>query len=39
MALSETRSAHLEGRITKSKGAYFTDTLKRLVQYHATREA
>ncbi len=30
MALSETRQAHLEGRITKSRGAYFTDMLQRL---------
>jgi hypothetical protein len=29
-ALSETRQAHLEGRILKTRGAYFTDTLKRL---------
>jgi hypothetical protein len=29
-AYSETRQAHLESRIRKSKGAYFTDTLKRL---------
>ena len=28
MTLSETRQAHLEGRIKKSKGAYFMDTLK-----------
>jgi hypothetical protein len=39
MALSETRQAHLEGRIAKSRGAYFTDTLKRLAQCHAPREA
>ena len=31
-ALSETRQAHLEGRIVKTRGAYFTDTLKRLAQ-------
>jgi hypothetical protein len=31
-ALSETRQAKLEGRILKSKGAYFTDTLKRLAE-------
>jgi hypothetical protein len=37
MALSETRQAHLEGRIHKSKGAYFTDTLKRLHQLHEQR--
>lgn len=37
MALSETRQAHLEGRILKTKGAYFTDTLKRLTQYHEQR--
>lgn len=30
MALSETKQAHLERRITKSRGAYFTDTLKHL---------
>ena len=29
-ALSETRQAHLEGRVLKTRGAYFTDTLKRL---------
>ena len=38
MALSETHQAHLEGRIAKSRGAYFTDTLKRLAQYRATRK-
>jgi hypothetical protein len=37
MALSETRQAHLEGRILKTKGAYFTDTLSRLAQYHEQR--
>jgi hypothetical protein len=37
MALSETRQAHLEGRILKNKGAYFTDTLKRLYQMHEQR--
>ena len=37
MALSETRQAHGEGRILKSKGAYFTDTLKRLHQMHEQR--
>jgi Replication initiator protein A len=37
MALSETRQAHLEGRILKNKGAYFTDTLKRLHQMHEQR--
>jgi hypothetical protein len=37
MALSETRQARLEGRILKSKGAYFTDTLKRLHQMHEQR--
>jgi Replication initiator protein A len=37
MALSETRQAHREGRILKTKGAYFTDTLKRLNQYHEQR--
>lgn len=31
-ALSETRQAKLEGRILKSRGAYFTDTLKRLAE-------
>jgi hypothetical protein len=31
-ALSETRQAKLEGRIIKSRGAYFTDTLKRLAE-------
>lgn len=36
MALSETRQGQLEGRITKSRGAYFTDTLKRLSQYRST---
>jgi hypothetical protein len=39
MALSETRQAQLEGRIAKTRGAYFTDILKRLSHYHATREA
>ena len=39
MALSETKQAHLEGRILKTKGAYFTDTLKRLAQYHEVRQA
>jgi hypothetical protein len=29
-ALSETRTAHVEGRIHKNKGAYFTDVVKRL---------
>lgn len=37
MALSETKQAHLEGRITKTRGAYFTDTLKRLSRHHTTR--
>ncbi len=37
MALSETRQAQLEGRIIKSRGAYFTDILKRLVQLHPTK--
>jgi hypothetical protein len=36
MALSETRQGQLEGRIARSRGAYFTDTLKRLTQYHTT---
>jgi Replication initiator protein A len=31
-ALSETHQAHLEGRIVKTRGAYFTDTLKRLAE-------
>jgi hypothetical protein len=39
MALSETRQAHLEGRITKTRGAYFTDTLKRLSRHLATPNA
>jgi hypothetical protein len=39
MALSETHQAQLEGRITKTRGAYFTDTLKRLAQYRAPQEA
>jgi hypothetical protein len=34
-AISETRQAHLEGRILKSRGAYFHDTLKRLASYRA----
>jgi hypothetical protein len=38
MALSETRQAQLEGCITKSRGAYFTDTLKRLSQYRDTHK-
>ena len=38
MALSETRHAHLEKRITKSRGAYFIDTLKHLTQSRATHE-
>jgi hypothetical protein len=37
MALSETRQAHREGRILKTKGAYFTDTLKRLHQMREQR--
>lgn len=36
-ALSETRQAHLEGRILKNKGAYFTDTVKRLVELRSQR--
>jgi hypothetical protein len=32
MALSETRQASREGRIRKSKGAFFMDTLKRISQ-------
>jgi hypothetical protein len=39
MALSETCQAGLEGRIIKTRGAYFTDTLRRLNQYHATHQA
>jgi len=39
MTLSETKQADLEGRITKNKGAYFLDTLKRLAKLRATREA
>ena len=39
MALSETQQAQLEGRITKTRGAYFTDTLKRLARYRAPQEA
>ena len=39
MALSETRQASLEGRITKTRGAYFTDALKRLSQYRAHYQA
>jgi hypothetical protein len=35
MALSETHQAHLESRIKKTRGAYFTDVLKRLSQSHA----
>jgi len=31
-ALSETRQAKFEGRIIKSRGAYFTDTLKRIAE-------
>jgi hypothetical protein len=34
-AISETRAAHLEGRIKKSRGAYFNDTIKRLADYRA----
>src|SRR5262249_29293694 len=37
MALSETKQAHLEGSITKTRGAYFTDTLNRLAQLRATQ--
>jgi hypothetical protein len=36
MALSETHQAYLEGRIIKTRGAYFTDTLKRIAHLHAT---
>ena len=38
MALSETHQAQFEGRITKTRGAYFTDTLKRLSQYRTAGE-
>jgi hypothetical protein len=34
-ALSETNQAHLEGRIIKTRGAYFHDTIKRLAGYRA----
>jgi hypothetical protein len=34
-AISETRQAHLEGRIIKTRGAYFMDTLKRLAEYRS----
>lgn len=37
MALAETRQAAQEGRIRKTAGAYFMDTLKRLTTLHATR--
>ncbi len=30
MAISETRQASIEGRITRTRGAYFTDTIKRI---------
>ena len=30
MVISETRQASLEGRITKTRGAYFTDTINRI---------
>ncbi len=36
MALAETRQAHLERRITKTKGAYFTDTIKWLAKARDT---
>ena len=32
MALSETRQAHLEGRIRKNKGAFFMETVKQLAR-------
>jgi hypothetical protein len=35
MALSETRQADREGRITKTKGAYFMEMVKRLAQLRA----
>ena len=38
-AISETRQAHLEGRIIKSRGAYFQATLKRLASYRAKVKA
>lgn len=34
MTLSETRQATLEGKIRKSRGAFFMDTLKRLAKAH-----
>ena len=37
MVLSETRQAHLEGRITKTRGAFFTDALKRLARLRTTK--
>lgn len=37
MALAETRHAAQEGRIRKSKGAYFMDTLKRLATLRAAQ--
>jgi hypothetical protein len=36
MALAETRQAHQEGRIRKTCGAYFMDTLKRLAALRRT---
>ena len=39
MALSETKQAHLERRITKSRGAYFTDTLKHLASAQHSPQA
>jgi hypothetical protein len=38
-AISETRAAHLEGRIIKTRGAYFSDTIKRLAAYRAKATA
>ena len=38
MAISETYQAQLEGRIIKTRGAYFTDTLKRLSLYRTAGE-
>lgn len=37
MALAETRQADHEGRIRKTRGAYFMDTLKRLTTLHTAR--
>jgi hypothetical protein len=35
MAISETKNAHLEDRINKTRGAYFTDTVRRLAALRA----